>query len=95
MASPARYLEKQPAAVEVNFGSGSLASKLDVLGAAIAAVREAHRDQMSPTCWASLNRAQEAIAEAMLAPHPPGIDFGKLMIEVGMPEAGARRALKG
>lgn len=52
--------------IEIRIASVDLVTKLDALGAAIAAVREAHRDDMSPRAWAALNRAQEAIAEAML-----------------------------
>ena len=44
----------------------SLVAKLDAIGAALAAVREAHRDQMPQSCWQQLHLAQEAIVRAML-----------------------------
>lgn len=51
---------------EVRIADVPLSHKLDVLGASIAAVREAHRDVMSARCWAALNVAQEKIAEAQM-----------------------------
>lgn len=54
------------ATIEIRIADVDLATKLDALGATIAAVREAHRDVMSPKSWAALHRAQEAIAEAMI-----------------------------
>ena len=54
------------AGIEIRIRDVDLAAKLDALGAAIAAVREAHRDTISTCGWAALHRAQEAIAEAMM-----------------------------
>lgn len=51
---------------EVGIRNVSLVEKLDVIGAAIGAVREAHRDVISPKSWAALNVAQEKIGEAIL-----------------------------
>ena len=59
-------LPARPAAIEIKIGSVDLVSKLDALGAAIAAVREAHRFEMSAQSWSDLNRAQDAIAAAIL-----------------------------
>ena len=59
-------LQSQPKAIEIRIGNVGLVPKLDALGAAIAAVREAHRDEMSPASWAALNRAQDQLAEAIL-----------------------------
>lgn len=63
-----------PRAIEIKIGTTDLASKLDALGAAVGAVREAHRDTMSAQCWAELHRAQEALAAAMLS-----INAGRLL----------------
>lgn len=52
--------------IGIRIGNVSIEAKLDALGAAIAAVREAHRDKVSNKQWAALHRAQEAIAEAMV-----------------------------
>lgn len=56
-----------PQAIEIKIGTIDLASKIDVIGAAVVAVREAHRDGMSGQCWAAMNRAQEALAEALMS----------------------------
>jgi hypothetical protein len=56
-----------PQPIEIRIANVDLAAKLDALGAAIAAVREAHRDEMSPRTWAALHRSQDALAEAILA----------------------------
>lgn len=53
-------------ALEIRIGNVSLPAKLDALGAALAAIREAHRGDMPPKAWAALYRAQDAISEAML-----------------------------
>lgn len=53
--------------IEIRIGNVDLATKLDAFGAALAAVREAHRGEMSVRAWAALNRAQESIAEAMMS----------------------------
>lgn len=53
--------------LQVKIADVPLEQKLDVIGAAIAAVREAHRDEMAPHSWAALNIAQEKISEAMLS----------------------------
>lgn len=55
-----------PAAIEIRIANVDLATKLDALGAVLAAIREAHRDGTSPRSWSALHRAQEAIAEAMI-----------------------------
>ena len=54
------------ASVEVLIANVDLVAKLDALGAALVAVREAHRDEMSAECWATINQAQERICAAML-----------------------------
>lgn len=54
-------------AIEITIANVGLVPKLDALGAALVAVREAHRDGMPPKCWAALHRAQEAIADAILS----------------------------
>lgn len=54
------------AAIEIRICTTDLAAKLDALGAAVVAVREAHRDTMSVRCWAAMNRAQDCLAEALL-----------------------------
>jgi len=54
-------------AIEIRIGDVGLAAKLDALGAAIAAVREAHGDQMPRACWEQMHRAQESIAQAMMS----------------------------
>jgi hypothetical protein len=53
--------------VEIHLPNVDLVSKLSVIGAALTAIREAHRDDMSAKSWAAINRAEEAIAEAILA----------------------------
>ncbi len=68
---PGRGAERAPAthrgAIEVRIPDGPLEAKLDLIGAMIDAIREAHRDEMSPRSWAELHKAQEAIAAALLA----------------------------
>lgn len=54
-------------AIEIRIANVDLATKLDALGAAIAAVREAHRYEMSARSWAALHRAQESIADAIIS----------------------------
>jgi hypothetical protein len=61
----------RPSAIEIRIGDVDLATMLDALGAAVAAVREAHRDTMSTRGWAALHRAQENIAEAMMDSSKP------------------------
>lgn len=53
--------------LEIRIAEVSLVAKLDAIGAALAAVREAHRAEISPEAWSAVNRAQRAIAEAMTA----------------------------
>lgn len=43
-----------------------LPAKLSIIGAALQAIREAHRDTMSARAWSEINKAEEAIAAAML-----------------------------
>lgn len=52
--------------IEIRIANVSLAEKLDALGAALAAVREAHREGMPAECWAAINRAQKNIAQATI-----------------------------
>ena len=59
------------AVIDVRINGASLVAKLDAIGALIMAVREAHRDTISMPAWAAMNRAQDAIAEAMLAGEQP------------------------
>ena len=56
----------QPKAIEIRVANVDLTTKLDALGAALAAIREAHRDEMSVRCWAEMNKAQEALAAAII-----------------------------
>jgi hypothetical protein len=58
--------------VRIEIAHVDLAVKLDALGSAVAAVRDAHRDGIPAACWAALNRAQEAIAEAILTAKKEG-----------------------
>ncbi len=51
---------------EITLPEGTLVQKLDLIGAMIDAVREAHRDEMSAASWRSLNEAQAKIADAIL-----------------------------
>lgn len=53
--------------VEIQIGDAPLGWKLAAIGAALAAVRDAHRDTMPVACWAEINRAHEALARAILA----------------------------
>lgn len=64
--------------IEIRIGGADLATKLDALGAAIAAVREAHKDTMLPECWAALNDAQENIAAAMIKSRRQRYDMRRL-----------------
>jgi hypothetical protein len=57
----------QHKAIEIKIANVGLVPKLDALGAAISAVREAHRYDIPPKCWAALHRAQEALADAILS----------------------------
>ncbi len=54
------------AGIEIRIGDVPLAFKIDALGAALDAVREAHRDEISPESWAALNRARDCIGDALL-----------------------------
>jgi len=65
-ANNSLLLANRPAPVEIRIGSASLVDKLSALGAALTAIREAHRDDMSPRSWAAINRAEGHIAEAIL-----------------------------
>jgi hypothetical protein len=51
--------------IEIRIGDVPLAWKLDAIGAALLAVRDAHRDTMPPAAWAAINRANDAIGEAI------------------------------
>jgi hypothetical protein len=62
----AENLPARPAAIEIRIGNVDLVTKLDALAAAIAAIREAHRYEMSPAAWAALNDAQAALVRAIL-----------------------------
>lgn len=44
----------------------SLAAKIDLVGAALLAIREAHKDEMHADCWAALNRAGHELGAAVL-----------------------------
>lgn len=62
--------------LDLRVAPAPLAAKLDALGSALAAVREAHRDVMPPIAWGLLHEAQAKIAEAMLhcdAPSFPAV----------------------
>ncbi len=52
--------------IEIRIGNVPFEMKIDALGAAIAAVREAHRGLISDRSWAALHRCQENIGEAIL-----------------------------
>lgn len=69
---PASTAPTQHRAIEIKIGNVGLVPKLDAIAAAIAAVREAHRNGMPVACWAALHRAQEALAEAILTPGMAG-----------------------
>lgn len=55
---------------QISLPAAPLAKKLDMIGAVLAIVREDHRNEMPPECWAHLHQAQEHIAAAMLAGKP-------------------------
>ncbi len=53
--------EQAPAqrnAIEIRTANVDLGTKLDAVGAALVAIREAHRDAMPVKCWAAINRAR-------------------------------------
>jgi len=75
-------------ALEIRIADVELPAKLDALGAALAAVREAHRDQITPKAWAALNRAQENIAEAMMY----SADGGRRQLSQGTSYAPGQKA---
>ena len=50
-----------------------LSHKLSCLGAALEAVKEAHRDTMPVKCWAAISRTEEALAEATLNAGDSGV----------------------
>lgn len=54
-------------AIEIRIANVGLVPKLDALGAALSAVKEAHRDDMSLESWRAIQAAQDKIAEAILA----------------------------
>jgi hypothetical protein len=74
--------------IEIRIGNVDLTTKLDALGAALAAVREAHREQISPKAWAALHRAQENIAEAMMY----SADGGRRQLSQGTTDAPGQKA---
>jgi hypothetical protein len=55
----------QHRAIDIRIANVTLTAKLDALGAALVAVREAHQGEMSVACWSAINRAHEQIAEAI------------------------------
>lgn len=52
--------------IEIRIPDGPLEQKLDCIAAALLAIREAHKDVMSPRAWGCLNLASEKIGEATL-----------------------------
>lgn len=74
----------QHKAIEIKIANVGLVPKLDAIGAALTAVREAHRDGMPVKCWAAINRANEAIAEAILSAGTAG---GGLVLTKGVNDA--------
>ena len=70
MADPLQVHRNQ---IEIRIGDVPLVAKLDALGAAVAAVRDAHGDTMSKKAWAAMHRAQNALAEAMLSLNDTGM----------------------
>ena len=62
-----------PNAIEIKIGNVDLATKLNAIGAALEAVRLAHRDEMPVECWAALNQAEERIAEATMKSRGAGV----------------------
>ena len=74
MANPPTHsLLPHPSPIEIRIGDVTLAAKLDALGAALVAVREAHRDGMPVECWAQINRAHEALGAAILYAGSPAL----------------------
>ncbi len=56
----------RPAPIEIKIPNLGLVPKLDAIGAALAAVKEAHRDDMGVDTWCAIGQAQECIAKAIL-----------------------------
>ena len=56
----------KPAPLEIRIGNVDLPTKLSAVGAALQAVREAHRDEMGARTWSALQRAEAAIGEGIL-----------------------------
>lgn len=52
--------------IELVIPSVSLAAKINILGATLIAIRDAHVDELRerPAAWAAINRAHHQIAEA-------------------------------
>ena len=66
MSSTVDRLPDGPRAIEIRIGNVDFVSKISAIGAAIAAVREAHREELSANSWAHLEDAQRSIAGAIL-----------------------------
>jgi hypothetical protein len=56
----------RPDAVEIKIGNVPLTWKLDAIAAALDAVKQAHRDEMTPATWAAVNRAQDELGAASI-----------------------------
>ncbi len=55
------------AGLEIRIGHAPLPTKLDAIAAALAAVREAHRDTMPSKTWCQLYEAQQLLAIATVS----------------------------
>jgi hypothetical protein len=59
-------LPAAPKAIEIRIGNVDLTAKLSAIGAALEAVRLAHRDEVGARCWQAMQKAEAAIGEAIL-----------------------------
>lgn len=62
----AQWLSVKPQPIEIRIGDVDLIAKLSAIGAALEAVRLAHRDDMGCRSWTAIQRAEVAIGEAIL-----------------------------
>jgi hypothetical protein len=56
----------RPAPIEIKIANVGLVPKLDAIGAALCAIKEAHRDELSARAWFSIGEAESKIADAIL-----------------------------
>jgi hypothetical protein len=60
-----QWLREKPQAIEIKMSNVDLGAKLSAIGAALEAVRLAHRDEIGAQTWQDIQTAETAIAAAI------------------------------